>query len=88
VLASTSPPLRGLYDNSLHKLLTFVYPEYKWLPWKFLDTTEDVWKDANNVSMFIKEVERENSIKELNDWYKVTEKVNKKYVSLCLFAEN
>jgi hypothetical protein len=52
-----------------------VYPEYEWLPWKFVKTPKTYWNDVNNQRKFVKWAEEALKIKEMSDWYKITKKV-------------
>lgn len=59
-------------NNSLHELLVEQYPDYDWLPWKFHNCPKNYWKDNKNIHKFMKWVENQLGIKELNDWYNVS----------------
>ena len=61
------------YDYSLYKILSQVYPEYNWLPWRF---DLDFWKDMSDSTMFVEWVGKKLGIKELSDWYNVNIEVN------------
>jgi hypothetical protein len=69
--------LTGKYNNSPSLLLSTVYPEYDWLPWKFGRCPQHFWDDVNNQRKFMEWTTKELQIKEMSDWYKVTAKVNK-----------
>ena len=60
------------YGNSLSKLLSEIYPEYKWLPWKFDAIQRNFWRDLNNQRKFMEWAGKELEIKEMSDWYKVS----------------
>ena len=68
--------LIDLYNGSLSKLLSSVYPEYDWLPWKFTVCPLGFWNDIANQRKFTEWVAKELNIKEMEDWYRVTTKVN------------
>ena len=57
--------------NSISKLLTVIYPDYEWLPWKF-KCPQNFWDDIKNQRKFIDWAGKELGIKDMNDWYKVT----------------
>ena len=67
--------LIALHNYSLYKILSSVYPDYKWLPWKFLRTSAGYWSNVNNQREFIEWLGNELKIKDLSDWYKVTRRV-------------
>ena len=56
-------------------LLSSVYTNYEWLPWKFIKTPDSYWLDINNQEKFMKSGGEKLNIKEISDWYKVTNKV-------------
>jgi hypothetical protein len=49
-----------------------VYPEYQWLPWKFISTPRNYWTKLHNQRAFFKWLEKEMQIKSVDDWSKVT----------------
>jgi hypothetical protein len=67
--------LKNKYNESVSLLLTTVYPNYDWLPWKFSIIPSNCWDDMKNHCTFIHWAEKELKIKEMSDWYKVTQKV-------------
>jgi hypothetical protein len=54
-----------------------MYPDFKWLPWKFVGCPPNYWENEENRINFVKWAEKELKIKEIKDWYKVTSKVEK-----------
>jgi hypothetical protein len=56
-------------------MLSTVYPEYQWLPWKFPRITSGFWKVLENQRKFMDWATKELNIKEFQDWYRVTHKV-------------
>jgi hypothetical protein len=64
------------YNNSPSLLLSTVFPEYEWLPWKFKTVSMNYWKDVNNQRKFLEFVGKQLNIKERSDWYKISMKVN------------
>ncbi len=56
-------------------MLSTIYPEHKWLPWKFAAAQPGFWGDKNNQKLFLDWVEKELNIQEKSDWYKVSQKV-------------
>ena len=67
------------HNNGSHiKLITSVYPKYDWLPWRFLNTPQNYWTDIQNQRKCLDYLAKEMGVKEMNDWYKVSLKVNNK----------
>jgi hypothetical protein len=61
--------------KSLSQLLSEVYPDYDWLPWKFGRCPQEYWDDMKNQRKFMDWAATELNIKEMSDWYKITLKV-------------
>ena len=64
-----------LHHYSMFPLLSSTYPEYEWLPWKFSKCPKNFWEDKGNQRKFMDWAGKELEIKEMNDWYKVTNQV-------------
>jgi hypothetical protein len=62
-------------QGSLSNLLSTVYPEQDWLPWKFDERTDNFWQDKKIQRKFVDWAAKQLEIKEMSDWYKVTQKV-------------
>jgi hypothetical protein len=60
---------------SLHKLLSVIYPEYNWLPWKFDKSPKFFWGDTKNQRKFMEWASKELKIKEMSDWYQKSHQV-------------
>ena len=61
------------YNNKSHiKLITSVYSNYKWLPWKFNHAPKGYWNDENNVKEYMNWLSEQLNIKTMEDWYKVS----------------
>jgi hypothetical protein len=71
--------------NSPMLLLSTVYPEYEWLPWKFVRSQNQFWNDPKNQRKFMDWAGKQLQIKEMSDWYKVTQKVKINYCKFLLF---
>ena len=67
--------LRNKYDGTVYTLLSTVYPEYDWLPWKFHRTSRNTWKEQETTRKFLEWAGNQLGVKELSDWYKVSKKV-------------
>ena len=63
-----------MYKGSPYRLLSAMYPDYEWLPWKFEKVPENFWNKFENIKWFMEWVGKQLGIKELNDWNKVTQK--------------
>ena len=61
--------------NSHMNLITSVYPNYKWLPWKFSHTPKGYWNDENNIKEYMNWLSEKLNIKTMEDWYNVTNEV-------------
>ena len=57
--------------SSYVDLLSEVYPDYNWLPWKFEMLPKYYWNDMKNVKKFMDWAGKELNVKEMSDWYKV-----------------
>ena len=58
-------------NSSVLSILSSVYPEHNWLPWKFKKATGGFWT-MENQRKFMDWVKKELSIKEMQDWYRIT----------------
>jgi hypothetical protein len=67
--------ISGKYKGSPSHLLSQVYPDYDWLPWKFGTSPHYFWDDLKNQRKFLEWAAKELNIKEMSDWYKITMKV-------------
>ena len=56
-------------------LLSSIYPEYNWHPWKFSQSPRGYWDDIRNQRKFMDCVRSELNIRDMSDWYKVSYKV-------------
>ena len=56
-------------------MLCSLYPEYDWLPWKFVNCPRNVWTVEKNQRKFMEWAGNELKIKEMGDWYKVSTQV-------------
>jgi hypothetical protein len=63
------------FKNCIFDLIKYSYPEYKWLPWKFKQTTRYFWSkneepNRDNILIYIKWLENELKIQNKTEWYK------------------
>jgi hypothetical protein len=70
-------PLRAKYNGSISLLLSNLYPEYDWLPWRFTFCPQSYWNDLKNQRKFVEWAGNQLNIKEMSDWYKVTTRVTR-----------
>ena len=60
-------------------IITSVYPNYNWLPWKFIQSPKGFWNDEKNVKAYMNWLSEKLNIKTMEDWYNVTHEVNRLY---------
>ena len=65
--------LRNQYNSSPFQLLSSVYPDYNWLPWKFAKAPNNII--GNNKRMFMDWVGKEVGVKEMSDWERISTNV-------------
>jgi hypothetical protein len=59
------------FDGSLQRAVTTLYPEHKWIPWKFNSVPNRFWDDAQNQKAFLEWLSLEKGITSMEDWYKL-----------------
>ena len=75
--------MNGLGEKlSLYRLLTKVYPDFEWLPWKFAKVPANFWSDVKNQRSFLDWVAKEFKHKDLSDWYNVNTQVISHHISI------
>jgi hypothetical protein len=62
--------------TSLSQLLSEVYPDYEWLPWKFDKCPNGYWDDVNNQRKFMDWTAKQLNVNSVGDWVKVSYKVS------------
>ena len=62
------------------KLITTLFPEYNWLPWKFNSVPNGYWNDKENQLKFMEWLFHELNFKLMTDWYNINAKVNTNYL--------
>ena len=67
----------AVYNRSLYSLLSAVYPDYEWLPWRFQRNRTYYWSDSKNWRTFMEWAGKKLNVKEMKDWYNVTNQVYK-----------
>ena len=66
------------YNNSPSQLLSSVYPELNWLPWRFSKRHLNQSDHVNKEKQFVDSLANTLKIKEFSDWYEISPKVLKK----------
>jgi hypothetical protein len=56
-------------------MLTTVYPDLEWLPWKFDKCPRHYWEDLKNQRKFLNWLGKELNINNFEEWYKVNKQV-------------
>jgi hypothetical protein len=72
------------YNFSLVTMITSVYKEKEWLPWKFQVASQNKWENIESHKKFLEVAAKELKIKEMSDWYNVGIQVKEKLSILCL----
>lgn len=65
--------LVDVYNNSRVDMIQHVFPEYKWLTWKFTHVPSNYWKEAEHQRQFLDWVATQLNIKQWEDWYDITQ---------------
>jgi hypothetical protein len=53
-------------------IIDYVFPEHKWLPWKFEVTPTGFWSEIENRRMFVHWFAEEKGLSRLEQWYEVS----------------
>jgi hypothetical protein len=67
--------LMRMYNYSPSAMVTSLYPEYEWLPWKFSGTPRNYWEDVNNIKKYMDWAGKLLGITDKADWQKISYKV-------------
>ena len=59
------------FKGSHWALLQSLYPNAKWLPWKFTTTPQNFWRDPANQRAYLEWLGKELGYSKREDWYKV-----------------
>jgi len=60
------------YDDSVHKMLCKVFPEYNWDRLQFSQAPQKYWHNMNNQKAHLETLAKRLNIKKLDDWNHVT----------------
>ena len=74
--------------SSLYQLLSTVFPDYNWEPWKFNKIPRNILDDINTQRKFLEWAGKQLNVKEMSDWYKVTYKVYKNQCFSFIFKKD
>lgn len=59
------------YNNSPYQLLSTIYSDTEWLPWKFAKTPKGYWADKTNQRAYLEWLAKRLGYTDMDDWYKV-----------------
>jgi hypothetical protein len=71
--------LLSKYKDSLFLLLSSVYNNLEWLPFRFVQTPKNYWEDVNNQGKFVEWAAKVLNISDLSGWYSVSQEVVIRY---------
>jgi len=60
--------ISNYYAGSPFRALMAIYSEHPWQPWRFTQTSKNVWEDFGNVTSFISYAEEKFEIRDIRDW--------------------
>jgi hypothetical protein len=63
------------FNNSINLLVSSIYPEYEWLPWRFAHAPKGYWNDVKNQRLFMDWAGKQLNYINKEDWYKSTTEV-------------
>ena len=64
-------------------MLSTVYPDHNWLPWKFNAVPKHYWREMKNQKQYLEWAGKQLNTKEMSDWYKIKNEV---CVYMCHFV--
>lgn len=67
--------LRKYYSDSMFVAIPAIYPEHKWIPWKFERVPRGFWANQENQREFFDWLSKELGFKTLEEWYKLKKDV-------------
>jgi hypothetical protein len=81
--------LANKYGASLVKALRSVYPEHKWLEWKFLaGVSKSFWEERSNQVEYLEWLSEQLGLSSLDDWYDVPADEIKKHAGAGLLKHH
>jgi len=75
------------YSESLPRALSKIYPDQKWIMWKYKQTPKGFWNDKNSLD-FLKYITSELSLSKLEDWKNISSSSFKKLKGSSLMSKN
>jgi hypothetical protein len=60
------------FDYSICKMLSTLYPDTNWQPWRFHRNCNNVWSIESNQKKYVEWLEEQLDIVILDDWYRIT----------------
>ncbi len=69
--------LNNVYNGSPSLLVSTVYSEHEWLPWRFYKVSKKFWDDLKNQRVFMDWARKQLNYTNKEDWYKVSAEVIK-----------
>jgi len=64
--------LKNYYNGSPYQFVKAMFPDYEWIPWKFVMTVRGYWIDNTNHTKFAIWLGEKLGYKIMEDWYKIT----------------
>ena len=64
--------LRNQYNNRVQRIISTLYQEIDWLPWKFRLSPMNYWNDIQNQKNFMEWLFNKLGYTRMEDWYKIT----------------
>jgi hypothetical protein len=61
----------NIYNNSLCRLFSTIYPEHDWEEWRFGHVPAGFWKEVKNQKHFLDTYTKRNGIVKMEEWYNV-----------------
>jgi hypothetical protein len=63
-----------LYNHSLRSILELLFPEYRWLPWRFERASSGIWDDEESQMDFVEWFAEHRSLTSPEGWYRMSNK--------------
>lgn len=65
------------YGDSHINLLMQMFPDYKWLPWRFNNVPINYWRSAENQRKYMDWLGEKLGFNSIEDWYSISQAVYK-----------
>eukprot|EP00026_Physarum_polycephalum_P002443 Phypoly_transcript_02449.p1 GENE.Phypoly_transcript_02449~~Phypoly_transcript_02449.p1 ORF type:complete len:911 (+),score=126.14 Phypoly_transcript_02449:48-2780(+) len=65
--------LRTKYSGSIYKIVSSVFKDHDWLPWRFMPLPSNTWENETNRLKFLAYLGQKLGYKDMEDYYKITE---------------